>query len=368
MCQACHQIADGLTSAPSLYNVTISCGPNVVSWIHTLGKNPSLKEIRLTPSNRWLSGADYKSYHKHYLEVGRLKELVVFQDYPPNSSHSVDDSSSSLDKSPSDIILPSNPAFVPMAYVEDGVRNTIWDRILHFALDAGVCEDSAGRFHRQLLAQLSRTRSSVPLVCKSFKVMPIYLLKMKCLTQYIQRLSDPYIYGHLIFQTQRQVLACSSYLLRNPSVARYIHTIQLNYAATLLITSTDLVSACIVRILWLTSRLTRLCALQIVHDDATIRPLMIDWQSFSVLACTVGPVLDTLENITILGGQEGFVSPSIFGLFLAIRSLECRIYTQFTTAEYISPNYLSMLVKLRIKNCHPSFLEVLSSLRWDCGF
>jgi hypothetical protein len=126
--------------------------------LHTLAKNPSLKEIRLILPPPRIGQTDYKM---HYQDLEpRVKDLVVFL--------------SEFSSVGSPNIAPSDPLFVPMAHVDNNVRDAIWDRILHFALEVDACRDGTKSFNNQLMAQLTDTRTSVPQVSKLFKVIQIH--------------------------------------------------------------------------------------------------------------------------------------------------------------------------------------------------
>lgn len=141
--------------------------------LRTLAENPSLKEISLIlpPPSPGMSLDHTMRYQ--YMDP-RPRDLIVFK---PQSSF-VDPANHSTNlfaKSPPNVSSPnvsspSNPLFVPMAHVDDNVRDTIWDCILRFALGVDVYKNGTERMNREQIYQLICTRDSIPRVSMDFKV------------------------------------------------------------------------------------------------------------------------------------------------------------------------------------------------------
>jgi hypothetical protein len=162
-----HQLIDGLKKAPSLRIVTIPCSIRIDPILRTLGKNPSLKEIRLILPP--YPNRNMKALYANLQVDAPFKDLIVFL-----SESSDDHSPDLLPNSPPNISPPSDPLFVPMAHV-DSMRDMIWDQILCFALEVDLYKDGTAFVNSQLLEQVARTRTSVPQVSKDFRVIRTHL-------------------------------------------------------------------------------------------------------------------------------------------------------------------------------------------------
>ena len=146
---------DGLRDAPSLRSVAVP-GSTIMPVLRRISNNPSLREIRLIRllSTHHNQGTmDYRTLYSHADQP--LRDLIVF--HPETSD------------GPPNISLPSNPLFVPMADVDQNIRDTIWGYILYFSLQVDVYKDGTS-LSPQILRQLTRTRTSVPQVSKEFQV------------------------------------------------------------------------------------------------------------------------------------------------------------------------------------------------------
>jgi hypothetical protein len=148
-------LEDGLRDAPSLRSVTFP-GSNAIPVLHRITKNPSLQQIRLiqlSSPHPNQGTIDFRTLYSHVDQP--LRDLIVFH---PETSNG-----------PPNISLPSNPLFVPMAHVDQNIRDTIWGYILYFSLQVDVYKDGTC-LSPQMLEQLTRTRTSVPQVSKEFQV------------------------------------------------------------------------------------------------------------------------------------------------------------------------------------------------------
>jgi hypothetical protein len=167
---AYEQVMDGLKSAPSLRIVTVPFNISGESMLQSLAVNPSLEETHLILPTRYNWGMYYPTCFRHL--DPRPRDLIVFQ--PASLSvHPTDHSTNLLATGPLTISLPSNSLFVPMAHVNDTVRDMIWDCILRFALEVDVYKDGAECMDYYLLARITCTRHSIPRVSRNFKVIPI---------------------------------------------------------------------------------------------------------------------------------------------------------------------------------------------------
>jgi hypothetical protein len=126
------------------------------------------------------------------------------------------------------------------------------------------------------------------------------------------------------------------------------------------------------QILSCSSQLTQVRCIRLAdedEDDYVWRFFLLTWANFEQLATAAGSTVIILQGIAIEDDPQRQFSPSIFGRFHHLRSLECRMTMRFTTDTYNTlSDYLPVIESLRIWHCDSSFLDVLSRMKYVVAF
>ncbi|KAJ6469251.1 hypothetical protein C8R45DRAFT_427669 [Mycena sanguinolenta] len=294
-----------LVASKTIQIVSLPMSPHI-SFMQQLAENRSIRtlEIRSTPEAMGTQYMDCLTAER------RITPLLKFTGAATGIRTPV-----SLMKT--DIILPTNRDFQPMAFASAAVSDSVWDRILRMAMinneiplphtSNDVSRDSRNELYN---TKINSRRLNFVLVSKTF-----------C------RLALPYLYRYPKFWDNTSMQRFSDSLRANPAPGvhvREIHTCDLTFRFSFGGSSQPTPN--FVPIFSCTSGLTKLVS--------GIRHFSLRWDAFEALAQTAGQTLVEIGHCFIRARDDRRVphEPSVFLNFTALRSLRWHSPVTFSQA------------------------------------
>ncbi|KAJ7119096.1 hypothetical protein C8R44DRAFT_188691 [Mycena epipterygia] len=308
------------------------------SWTYAAFKECPLQTIQIKQP---LSKLDLEDLERDTTPI--VKALVKFTERLPAVT---------WDSAEPPQIAPSlNPFFVPMNGASMQVQDTIWKRVLYFALSVS---ELAG----------NPVRKDIP------PRLPLLLVSKTFL-----RLALPYYYTHPKLKNLRATANFLAVLQQNPSLAPQVRTICGELGNPPWYFDSDDESDAgdippspdsILKVLSKTTGLVRLCgwsskepAFRAVLEDMETP---ISWDAFEAVAKYSGSTLRQFSKRIRLA--ENLKAPAaIFGHLTELRSLEWKSSASFDPEDTPPCNALTNLTELRVLHSDPSFLTVLSAMK-----
>ncbi|KAJ7047912.1 hypothetical protein C8F04DRAFT_25893 [Mycena alexandri] len=262
-----------LSQAPSLVTLSVSDSRNnlwqIPQSMRTIATNPALKSIRIVyepveVEYEQILIAKRMRFRNAANEDERMRLLFVFVD--------------NLKGSTANDNLPPVPFIYPAQLAADPKReDAIWSRILYFTLYADPSKEK--QFPRR-----NGTRSTL-LVCKKFN-----------------RLGLPYLYENPVLNSQFAQRSFSAQLSSQPSLGRYIRTLDIRQSHA---------PQCFRTII-----LTALRLVELQGKDCS----PITWKTFGELGETAGSTLQSFRGIKI--AKASAVDPTVFARYPEIREFD----------------------------------------------
>ncbi|KAJ7213525.1 hypothetical protein GGX14DRAFT_445356 [Mycena pura] len=230
-----------------------------------------------------------------------------------------------------------NPFFIPMSSASTDVQDTVWSRVLYFAMSAELAADVA--------------RHDIPLR------FPLLLVSKK-----FHRLGLPHYYAHIVLKSVMSAELLKLALSCQPILGPYIRTIvgtYMSYSAESMLAILSKTSG-LVRI---TSSLIRRTLKDDDDDDFDDYDFpsrgSISWIAFDNMTRTSGA---TLHECSVPITTRQNVSPTVFSHLVELRKMEWRCGTTFVCDATAPVKALPKLSDLLVWNSDKSFLTVLSSM------
>ncbi|KAJ7084888.1 hypothetical protein B0H15DRAFT_1023684 [Mycena belliarum] len=334
--QRSSRIIEALGKAQRLQTVHVRY--TSVNWIFSVLKD------RCPLQAIWIQPAVPEAYLKYsgIANDAALKALVKMRRMPLEE----DSRKASYSNKDSDLpeIAPSlNPSFVPMSEASNEDKDTVWKRILYFAMSVSELEQNPRA--TKLLPRLP-----ILLVSKTFK-----------------RLALPHLYVHTMLKNARAVSAFLTVLCSNPSLGPQVRSISgdevQSYSAF-----TNLDHAEVVSILSRTTGLVRFAgwsAEYMDEENGYMAESTIHWDAFEAVAKSSGATLrEFSKRIDIVLCRTG--SPAVLDNFTQLRSLDWKCPIAFECEpKVVAYSGFPQLEELRIWEADSSFLTVLTMMKLE---
>ncbi|KAJ6606071.1 hypothetical protein DFH09DRAFT_1269163 [Mycena vulgaris] len=326
------KIFNALATSRRLKTVAIPC--RGAPWAHSALKDCPLQVIQLKPPI-----VDYYLAQLHLDDNPALKALVRFKEDPFVATH---DSHRISGSELPDIAPSLNPFFTPLSAASPEVRETIWKRILYFAMS--VLERAHNLGQKNLAPR-----------------MPLLLV-----SKTVNQLALPYFYTHTVVNNSTNTSKLLTVLRNNPSLGPDIRSIceVIDVSAFdpfLRLDQPD--NESMLAVLSRTTALVRLrgSAAKDLKRRYMGRETMISWECFEAAARCSG---STLREFSKPVATRHHASPAVLDNFTALRSLDWKCDTIFNCkSEDARYDGFSNLEDLQIWSLDPSFLTVLSMMK-----
>ncbi|KAJ6606057.1 hypothetical protein DFH09DRAFT_1299344 [Mycena vulgaris] len=329
-------IVQGLTKSSSLRTVTIPSGVDLC-WVYLALKDCPLQIIQIK-----------EAVHPAHLESWALddhptlKARLRFTEKMPAAK---DDFKRGV-VSQHRLI---NPFLIPMKAASEATQDTIWTRILYFAMSVPELAQNPGQ-------------TDLP------PRLPLLLV-----SKTLNRLGLPHLYAHVQLKGSTATSKFSSALLHHPSLAALVRTIWGDIDSTNVYVwdSEDDPDAAekpsqdgsVLAILSQTTGLVQLCGWASKGPDYSPLEPPISWDAFELLAKSSGA---TLQHLSKRISAHHTASTAIFANLTALKSLNWNCYSCFecpSEEEDTPSDGLSNLTDLEILAAHASFLTALSIMK-----
>ncbi|KAJ7119111.1 hypothetical protein C8R44DRAFT_982775 [Mycena epipterygia] len=325
------KIVQALAKSRRLRTVVVPL-PHCVSWIYSALKECPLEVIQIKmPVGPEILQPDSLT--------PACKALIKFKEVGLNV-----EPQDSGQPGASDPPLSLNPSFAPMNAASKEVKESIWKRILYFAMSVPQLE--------QNFEQKIPPRIPLLLASKTFN-----------------RLALPYFYTHIMVKDRAAVSKFLAILKQNPALAPQVRSIYGNpypeypypsyHAGFKDDSNTDLVVA----LLSQTTRLVRLCGWSAEQCKAYLLNMETElpWNAFEAIATSSG---STLREFSRRIERSNGPSTTIFNKLTALRTLDWKSSTTFDCDLEDAPFAgLPNLEQIRIWSLDPSFLALLSLMK-----
>ncbi|KAJ7108043.1 hypothetical protein C8R43DRAFT_1080167 [Mycena crocata] len=230
---------------------------------------------------------------------------------------------------------PSNPFFIPMETAPKAVQDSVWQRVLYFAMLVPDLEtkNTCGNVPSRL---------PLLLVSKTFK-----------------RLALPFYYTHISLKHSTSVANLTVALQQNPALGPVICTL---WGSPYFYDGADGPRPDYRELLSHTTGLVRFYGWSWERDGGLCNMEGgISWDAFQTLHQSAGSTLRDF-SMQINGPQHS--TPAVFGHFVALQSLDWKCHTSFDSDnDSVPTDGLPLLTNLRIWSLDPSFLTVLSAMK-----
>ncbi|KAJ7932736.1 hypothetical protein B0H13DRAFT_768679 [Mycena leptocephala] len=233
-------------------------------------------------------------------------------------------------------IAPSlNPSFAPMAGAPKEEQDTVWMRILYFAMSVPELADNPA-------PRSAPRRLPILLVSKTFN-----------------RLGLPYYYSHVRLRYSA-ISKLASVLSKNPSIGPRIRTLSVDMRLNNKSQAETVYSErnSILTVLSQTSGLVRMGEYRSsIYNPYSLQTEPLSWEAFEALAKSSGSRLRQF-SVRIEACQQSSVT--IFNDLTALRTLEWKCQAVFIDLTNTSADGFPSLEELRISLTSESFLNALS--------
>ncbi|KAJ6614871.1 hypothetical protein B0H10DRAFT_116655 [Mycena sp. CBHHK59/15] len=354
----CSQVCGALKKAPFLETVLIPIPicVGLPAFLTDIRQNPSLKTLRIKePIAAW--------WHivQDINDDLILKELIQY---------TIADEPDDVQQQPE--ISPSlDPSFVPMQHSPQEVQESIWKRILYFALRVD-----------ELDAHLA-SDDHVPNSCGS-EPNPFSDINLMLVSKMFKKLSGLYFYRYICLEVPGDLEHFSTMLLKDLSLAKHVRSISVDkYAAakqqpefySYHAHADEEEQWAANAAEFMTNHLPLLIGLVsftgAFHNSSSFPPrpqitsetLAITWDAFQTLGSTAGSSLRRFYlEVT---PPEVTQSPLIFNHFTALRSMEwkCKVEFDSNLELLLTTAALARLECISVHECHSTFWTLLTQLQ-----
>ncbi|KAF8209332.1 hypothetical protein K438DRAFT_1960329 [Mycena galopus ATCC 62051] len=229
------------------------------------------------------------------------------------------------------LITPSlNPFFIPMAGAPKEVQDTVWARVLYFAMSVPELDNNPALARKDVPPRLP-----LLMVSKTFN-----------------RLGLSSYYAHIVMKYSRTVPQFASVLSTNPPIGPHIRTLAINYWE---FEESDRLDSTVL------SQISGLVRLSQIGQEwwSLSQYAAIPWDAFEAVAESSG---STLREFSVRVERKAQISPTTFSNLTTLRTLKWNCLTNFLLTN-IPEDGLQNLEELKISSADQSFFTVLSVMK-----